>query len=118
MSLNLFDRKTSTLSRLRRLSHLPTNAFNSASDKTRSRGTRAVIAGTARTTLSTIVIDAAFADRDNGFKSIATTTFPIRRNASHRSPSSNGTTTTSAEKIPSRSHNPRSDSNPGICAVG
>ena len=47
--------------------------------------------GNARTTLSTIVILACFAVRDIGFKSTVTTSLPIFRSASHRSPSSSGT---------------------------
>src|SRR5439155_1055318 len=46
------------------------------------------------------------------------TTFPMRTSASARSPSSSGTSTTSAPKIPSRWERARFDSMPGIRALG
>ena len=58
-------------------------------------------AGKARTTLSTMVTLAFFDVRDIGFRSTVTTSFPILRSASQRSPSSNGTNTTSALRMPS-----------------
>jgi hypothetical protein len=52
--------------------------------------------GTARTTLSTTGTAAVCADRDSGFRSITISVLPISPSAAARSPSSSGTTTTSA----------------------
>ena len=57
--------------------------------------------GKARTTLSTMVALARLAVHDIGFKSTVTTSLSICRSASQRSPSSKGTNTTSARRMPS-----------------
>nr|ABZ09725.1 hypothetical protein ALOHA_HF4000APKG8G15ctg1g64 [uncultured marine crenarchaeote HF4000_APKG8G15] len=56
-----------------------------------------------RITLSTIVMSAVWAVLDSGLRSNVMTVFPIFCSASVLSPSSSGTRTTSAAKIPSLS---------------
>ena len=57
--------------------------------------------GSALVMLSTMVTVAAFAVLDNGLRSMVTTFFPFLMSARARSPSSKGTNTVSAEKMPS-----------------
>ncbi len=73
--------------------------------------------GIALTTLSTIVILAALAVRERGFKSMAITLLPIFLKASVRSPSSKATSTVSAIRIPLGLTLLRSLNNSGIIAV-
>ena len=67
---------------------------------------------------STIVIEAILAERDMGLRSTTITVLPILTNASHRSPSSKGTNTTSLERIPLLQQSARGPSSPGIFASG
>jgi hypothetical protein len=98
------------LSRLLLLSKSVITAFNSFPPKPSNSPASLIIFGIARTTLSTILTVALSEVRDNGFKSMEITFFPLAINASVRSPSSSGTRTVSEAWIPLRSTLPRSES--------
>jgi hypothetical protein len=89
-------------------------ASNSSREAPRRSRTDAVTFGTARTMLSTMGTVADRAERLIGFRSTTSSVFPIAASASARSPSSSGTSTTSAFPIPSRSTFARSWSRSGM----
>ena len=70
--------------------------------------------GKQRVNSSTIVTCAVRAVRESGLRSIAITCLPRLTSAWQRSPSSSGTSTTSASPMPVRQHLARSEARPGI----
>ena len=78
----------------------------------------AISNGRQRVSSSTIVMCAVRAVRESGLRSIVITCLPRLTSAWQRSPSSSGTSTTSASPMPVRQHLARSEARPGMWKSG